>query len=170
MMKILIWSVGILFAISVVTPRAPVAVPIPADRDAQTSAPSPSELPAGNGMSDAAIARSADGHFYADAKVNGATVHFLIDTGATTVALTRADAQAAGVQFAPGDFTSVGQGVGGTVALKPVTLDRVAIGAVEARDVEAVVADSKLNISLLGQSWLARVGTVTIKGDQMVLR
>ena len=59
----------------------------------------------GNGYADAAIARSADGHFYADLMVNGAPVHFLVDTGASVVALTRDDAQKVGLQFSEGEFT-----------------------------------------------------------------
>jgi aspartyl protease family protein len=86
------------------------------------------------------------------------------------VALSRADAQAAGLQFSEGDFTGTAQTAGGDIKLKPVTLDRVGIGAVEARNVDAVVVDSKMNVSLLGQSWLRRVGNVQIAGDRMVLR
>jgi aspartyl protease family protein len=51
----------------------------------------------------------------------------------------------------------------------PVTIDRVAIGPLEARDVRAAVAD-QLQVSLLGQSYLERVGSVEISGDRMVLR
>jgi aspartyl protease family protein len=125
---------------------------------------------AGNGLADVTLTRSPDGHFYADAIINGATIHVLVDTGATTVALSRADAQSAGVQFSEGDFTGTAQTAGGDVRLKPVTLDRVGIGPVEARNVDAVVVDSKMNVSLLGQSWLRRVGTVQIIRDRMILR
>lgn len=124
----------------------------------------------GNGFASNTIQRSPDGHFYLDAMVNGASVHFLIDTGASTVALTKRDAQAAGVQFASGEFNTVGQGAGGAVAMKSVTLDRVAAGALEAHNVDAVVIDSDLSVSLLGQSWLRQVGTVSIEGDTMTLR
>src|SRR5438045_856312 len=52
---------------------------------------------AGNGFASREIPRSPDGHFYLDAQVNGAQVHFLVDTGASMVALTAADAQRAGI-------------------------------------------------------------------------
>lgn len=125
---------------------------------------------AGNGLAEVALIRAPDGHFYADAQVNGATIRFLVDTGATRVALTPADAQRAGLQFSSGEFTARGETAGGPIALKPVTLDRVAIGAVEARQVDAVIAEDKLGVSLLGQSWLGRVRSVTIADDRMVLR
>ena len=49
-------------------------------------------------------------------------------------------------------------------------LDRVIVGTTDAANVEGVIVNSDMNVSLLGQSWLKRVGTVEIKGDRMVLR
>src|SRR3546814_6411871 len=72
-----------------------------------------------------------DGHFYADAQVGAATVHFLIDTGATAVALSRADAQRAGISPRAGEFTGTARTANGTVPLKPVTIDRIRIGPLE---------------------------------------
>ena len=116
------------------------------------------------------IDRAPDGHFYTDASVNGTTIRFMIDTGASSVALSKADAERVGLQFFDSDFTETGRGAGGDIALKPVTLDRVAVENIEATDVPGVIIAGDGNISLLGQSWLSRVGTVTIEGDQMVLR
>ena len=120
------------------------------------TAPSPREL-----------RRGPDGHFYADAQVNGTTIRFLVDTGASVVVLSQRDAQRAGIQL-PAE-RSVAMGVGGPIEVVPVTLDRVAVGGIEARAVQAAVAE-ELPVSLLGQSYLQRVGTVEIRGDVMVLR
>ena len=60
-------------------------------------------------------------------------------------------------------------GVGGTVSVTPVTIGRIAIGAVEARAIQGAVAD-QLPVSLLGQNFLAQFGSVEIRGDTMVLR
>ena len=125
------------------------------------------QMAVGNGFVAQELVRSPDGHFYADAQVNGAHVRFMIDTGATIVALTREDAQRAGIQF--GSDRALVRGVGGPVEVIPVTIDRIAIGSLEASQVEAAVADD-LGVSLLGQSFLARVGRVEIEGDRMVLR
>jgi aspartyl protease family protein len=170
MVKFALLAVGAAIVVALVMPRTQQAAPVAAVQPAVAGVASPVTDAAGNGLADVTLARAPDGHFYADAIINGATIHVLVDTGATTVALTRADAQAAGLQFSAGEFTGTAQTAGGSVALKPVVLDRVGIGAVEARNVDAVVVDSALNVSLLGQSWLRRVGKVEIAGDRMVLR
>ena len=113
------------------------------------------------------LQRGPDGHFYADAQVNGTTIRFMVDTGASVVVLSAADAQRAGIQL-PSE-RSMAMGVGGPVEITPVTLDRIAIGGIEARDVQAAVTD-ELPVSLLGQSYLQRLGSVEIHGDTMVLR
>jgi aspartyl protease family protein len=113
------------------------------------------------------LRRGPDGHFYAEAQVNGTTIRFLVDTGASVVVLRREDAQRAGLQM-PSE-RSVAMGVGGPVEVTPVVLDRVAIGGIEARQVQAAVAED-LPVSLLGQSWLQRLHSVEIHGDTMVLR
>ena len=122
---------------------------------------------AGNGFASRESPRAPDGHFYLDAQVNGAQVHFLVDTGASMVALTAADAQRAGISL-PSDRATA-QGAGGAIEIVPVKIDRIAAGPLEARNVEGAVARD-LQISLLGQSFLSRVGTVQISGDRMVLR
>ena len=119
-------------------------------------APSPREL-----------RRGPDGHFYADAQVNGTTIHFLVDTGASMVVLTRQDAQRAGIQLPTA--RAMAMGVGGPIEVIPVTLARIAVGGIEARGSEAAIAD-ETPVSLLGQSYLQRVGSVEIRGDTMVLR
>ena len=116
------------------------------------------------------LERAEDGHFYADAEINGTTIRFMVDTGATSVALTEQDAATLGIELADEDFTERGSGVGGIVGLKPVTLDSLAVGDIEITGVDAVVAKSSMNVSLLGQSWLSRLDKMTVQGDQMVLR
>ena len=95
---------------------------------------------------------------------------FIVDTGASSVALTQADAQRAGMFYSANDFNQVGRGAGGDIALRPVTFDRIAVGSIEAQGVRGVVIGGDADMSLLGQSWLKRVGTVEIKGDRMVFR
>ena len=171
MLKVLLWLCALALTVALMLPhRAPEPIAPALPGIAPPPSPPPIAATAGNGLAETVIARAADGHFYADALVNGATLHLLVDTGATSVALTRADAQAAGVQVAPGDFTATGQGAGGVVRLKRVVLDRVAIGPVAAERVDAVVAEDGLPVSLIGQSFLSRVGTIEISGDRMILR
>ena len=124
------------------------------------------------GLKEMVIQRQPNGHFYVDGTVNGQSVRFLVDTGATTVALTADDAGRAGLQFNPGEFQQIGYGASGPVMGKQVVLDSVALGRNEVTGVRGVImADAAgLNISLLGQSYLERIGSVSISGDEMVLR
>ena len=121
----------------------------------------------GNGYASRELERSPDGHFYVEGQVNGAQVRFLVDTGATFVALTAADAQRAGI--APRTERTSAMSAGGEVEIMPVTIDRVALGPLVADHVGGAVIEA-LPISLLGQSYLSRIGSVRIEGDRMTLR
>lgn len=158
-------AVGVLAPTRAPTPAAPqsaVKMALPE--------PKPVTTPAGNGIAEAELTRAPDGHFYAAALVNGQPIRFIVDTGATTVALTKRDAEALGIHSSAADFTGVGEGAAGKIAYRPVRLDWLAVGPLDARGVDAVVVNGDMRVSLLGQSWLKRVGTVTIEGDKMVLR
>jgi len=115
------------------------------------------------------LQREANGHFFVDAQVNGMPVHFLIDTGASGVALTTADAQRVGLPFSRAEFGAVGQGASGAVNGKFVTLDRVSMKGKTVQNVSGVILDGG-DTSLLGQSFLSRMGKIEISGDQMVIR
>ena len=101
-------------------------------------------LPAGRG-----------GHFFLQAAVNGTTVPFLVDTGATSVALSAAHAQAIGLKL---DNAKVGYGntANGPVMVRVVTLDSVRVGDVVVYNVEAVVLPAPMEHALLGNSFLSR--------------
>lgn len=114
--------------------------------------------------------RHDDGHFYAEAMVDGAPVQFLIDTGASVIALTGSDARAAGIDWTADDITQVGYGAGGTVHGIRVTLNEVRIGDFEAHGIDAAIIPQGLPVSLLGQSFLKRIPDLAIQDDRMVLR
>jgi aspartyl protease family protein len=116
------------------------------------------------------LPRHEDGHFYADALVNGQSIHFLVDTGASMIALTASDAQKIGMNFSPNEFEVVGRGASGDVLGKQVTFHHVTLDNKEAWDLHGAVLAEGLGVSLLGQNFLAQVGTVEIRGDQMILR
>src|SRR3546814_11005442 len=87
--------------------------------------------------------READGHFYADATVASYRAHFLVDTGASIVALTAADARAVGLDWSDDDLKPIGRGASGTVYGVPVRLDRMELGDFEAKDVDAAIIRSE---------------------------
>jgi aspartyl protease family protein len=113
--------------------------------------------------------RNADGHFYADVRINGTFVHMLVDTGASSIALSRDDARMAGLATSIGMNDVVGEGADGAVHGEYVRLDRVELGPLSTQDLGAVVLSSGRQ-SLLGQSFLSKFKTVQIEGDRMVLR
>ncbi len=116
------------------------------------------------------LLRERDGHFYANASIDGARMRMLVDTGASVIALTGRDANAAGVYWDENDVRHIGQGASGAVYGVSVRLDEVEIGGMTRRNVDAVVIPEGLDISLLGQSYLAQIGTVEIADDKMTMR
>lgn len=109
------------------------------------------------------------GHVFVDADVEGTSVHFLVDTGATMVVLTTQDAAAAGIT--PGDlaFDMRTQTANGVARVASVTLREVRIGQLTVRDVPAWVAEN-LSISLLGQSFLTRINGYEMRDGVLTLK
>ena len=115
------------------------------------------------------LQREGDGHFYADVRINGAPIRMLIDTGASSIALSREDAQMAGLATSIGMTDVVGEGASGEVHGQWVRLDRVELGPLSANGLDAAILDGGQQ-SLLGQSFLRKFGKVQIEDDKMVLR
>lgn len=118
---------------------------------------------------DVTLTRAFDGHFYADAKVNGVPIHFLVDTGATGIALSERDAERAGINFSSSTYDVVGRGASGSIRGQPVAMREVVLGPHAAHDMDGVVIENA-EVSLLGQSFLSQIDDVSIRGDKMVLR
>jgi aspartyl protease family protein len=164
----------------VVALGAAIGLLLPSGRHAAPAAPHPAAArPAAAASSPAEstpimavetkLDRMPNGHFYADAAVNGQPVRVVVDTGASTVALTVADAQRIGVPFSPSEFSVIGSGASGPVRGQAVTLDNVAVDGKEVRGVRAVVLEG-LDVSLLGQTYLSRISSVQMSGETMTLR
>ena len=113
--------------------------------------------------------RGAGGHFYTDAQIGPASVRFLVDTGATGIALTEKDARAIGIALNPAQYHVVGRQVSGHVRGQMVVLPEVRVGPKIVRDVDAVVIEGA-TMNLLGQSFLTRAGKIEMDGEKMVLR
>lgn len=115
------------------------------------------------------VPMSGDGHFHLTARVNGQPVRFVIDTGATTIALAEDDARRAGID--PDSLAFVGQArtANGMVQTATVMLDSLTIGEIAEYDVPAVVLRSDLDLSLMGMSYLSRFARVSIEGNRLIL-
>lgn len=111
---------------------------------------------------------AGDGHFYIEAMVEGTPVLFLVDTGATMVVLSPADARRIGFDFDSLTFSSMAETANGIVRGAPVKLRNIQIEGLRLTDVAAEVNQAEMRQSLLGMSVLSRIG-FDVRGDKLTL-
>jgi aspartyl protease family protein len=104
----------------------------------------------------ATLAADRHGHFVTQGAINGNPVRFLVDTGATSIALPGRDAERLGIDYRKG-ARGMTQTANGPVAVYRVVFDSVRLGGIELRMVEGVVIEQGLDIALLGMTFLNRV-------------
>jgi aspartyl protease family protein len=108
------------------------------------------------------------GHFFTDAQVNGTTIRFVVDTGATWIALPASEARRLGLDYRKGTKVTMNTANGRAPGYR-VKLDTVQVGALTAYNVDAVVAEGEgLAHALLGMSFLNRMD-MKREGDVMTL-
>ncbi|MBT0960847.1 retropepsin-like aspartic protease family protein [Denitromonas iodatirespirans] len=117
------------------------------------------------------VSLTADGrgHFVASGSINGAPMRFLVDTGASMVAIDRADAQRARIDYLKHGRPSVSMTANGMVRTWVVKLAELNLGGVTLHQVDAAVHDSELPVALLGMSVLNRMD-MQRAGDTLTLR
>jgi aspartyl protease family protein len=116
------------------------------------------------------IVRSG-GSFSIGAQVNGARVPMALDTGASSVVLTQEAAKAAGLPIEMLAYTVNVDTANGRARAAPVTLERLAVGGIIERSVPALIAQpGQLHTSLLGMSFLNRLQSWEVRGDQLLMR
>jgi aspartyl protease family protein len=121
------------------------------------------------GMDTIAFRARNDGHFIVEARVDGTPIVFLVDSGASDVVLTPADAARLGLQLDKLRFDRTYQTANGLVRGAPIRLKQVAIGPIEVVDVRASVNGAPMETSLLGMSFLARLTSWRVDGDRLTL-
>ena len=113
------------------------------------------------------LARSRDGHYYADGEINGRRVNFMLDTGATQIALSRALASDLGLSLGS---TVILQTAAGPATGYATRLASVRLGGIEISDLGAVVSEGMREPTvLLGMNFLRRLEMIQ-RGDQLTLR
>ena len=124
----------------------------------------------GGGGGDSVTLRADEkGHFVTSGAVNGSSLRFVVDTGATLIAIDRANAERIGIDYERGTPVQ-SMTVNGAVRGWRVTLDSVQIGGTTERDVDAIVVDNDyLPFGLLGMSYLNRFD-MQRNGSTLVLR
>ena len=128
----------------------------------------PSQPHVENGM--VTLRENSNGHFTASAEVNGARVRFLIDTGASDVVLTKADARHAGIDVDNLNYTMPVSTANGMTSVAPVRLQSVRVGSITVKDVRAAVAGNGLDYSLLGMSYLRRLSSYEVSNRTLILK
>jgi aspartyl protease family protein len=122
----------------------------------------------GDDRQSAVLAADGRGHFHADGQVNGGAMRFILDTGATSIALPAADAVRLGIDYRKGARGMIHTANGPAPAYR-VKLDTVRVGGIELQNVDALVLEQGLDVALLGMSFLNRVEMFR-SGDSMTLK
>ena len=115
--------------------------------------------------------KRSNGHFEAKVMINGQAIDMLIDTGASTIALSQEDAERVGIIPENLTYSQTVLTANGRARAAPVELGSVAIGPIKRRDVQASVAEAgRLDQSLLGMSFLETLGSMQMQTDELRLR
>jgi aspartyl protease family protein len=118
----------------------------------------------------ARVLKAADGHYWADALIDGKAVRVMVDTGASVVVLTPADAARLGLRLKADDFSGSLITASGPVRAARVALETVAVAGTRVDRVEALVVERGLPHSLLGMSYLGRLSSFSATPTELTLR
>jgi aspartyl protease family protein len=115
------------------------------------------------------VPMSEDGHFWVRARVNGTQVRFLVDSGATTNALSARAAAAAGLQIDEAGMPIVIQTANGAVQARRARMETLNLGPITVRDMAAVVSPAFGEVNVLGMNFLTSLGSWRVEGRTLVL-
>ncbi len=117
------------------------------------------------------VSRSADGHFAMTLKVNGLDVRAMFDTGASSIVLRFEEAAKLGIKVSDIDFSVNVRTANGMTQSAPVMLEEVRLGGISEKRVRALVArPGALGENLLGMTFLERLSSYEVRGEQLILR
>jgi aspartyl protease family protein len=123
------------------------------------------------GLTEVRIRRRLDGHFTAKVRVNGKPISMIVDTGASSIVLRPEDAEKAGIDTKALTYRVPVLTANGRAMAARIRLDKVAIGPLDRKGVDALVAQpGALTQSLLGMSFLSRLRSYEFSGDFLTLR
>jgi aspartyl protease family protein len=122
-----------------------------------------------SGGTEITLPRAADGHFYAEADINGTAVQMMADTGASYVVLGTDIAEEVGLSPDSLDYDRAVQTANGTAKVALVELSELRVGSIVRRDVNAVVVP-RFKGALLGMSFFNTLSKVSMESDELVLK
>ncbi|MBP0616186.1 retropepsin-like aspartic protease family protein [Jiella mangrovi] len=114
--------------------------------------------------------RASDGHFYLQGEIDGEATTFIVDTGASVVAMDSDMARSLGIDMSRLHFTNQVMTANGIARAAPIRLDEITIGGITRHGVPAAVTEgSGLDAVLLGMSFLGTLTSYDFRGDRLVL-
>lgn len=116
------------------------------------------------------VSQDRGGGFFVIGQVNGQTVRFMVDTGASDTVLSPADAQRLGLDVAKLSYGRPAQTANGMSFGADFKADSLAIGPIRMTDMPMVVNQAAMDSSLLGMSFLSKLESFQVKGDRLYLR
>ncbi len=122
-----------------------------------------------NGAGSVTLSRANDGHFYATLAVNGQDVEFVVDTGATSIVLSKSDAQDIGIDIENLNFLGQSYTANGVVDTAEIRLNHITIGDISFYDMRASVNGGELHQSLLGMDYINLFSEFKISGNTLTL-
>ena len=126
--------------------------------------------PASSGLRTLSIARDARGHFETEGRIEGQRIGFMVDTGASVIALNETSAARFGLRPSRGDYNATVSTANGTVKAARTRIAMIDVGGLIVRDVDAMVLpDEALSENLLGLSFLSRLKRFEYAGGTLVL-
>jgi aspartyl protease family protein len=126
--------------------------------------------PVASGAHEIALVAGEDGGYYVDGTINGAPVHFLIDTGSTNIVLTPRDAERAGIDMTKLDYSRPAGTANGVGFGAAAHVDRLVVGDIELHDVQVDVNRTPMESSLLGLAFLKRLDSFGVRNGRFVMR
>lgn len=145
------------------------APPAPALDVAVTATGGPSQSGASDG-GELTVRADRNGHFLVTAVINGENMPLLVDTGASNLVLSGADAAKLGIDLHNLTYSERYETANGIALGAPVTLREFRVGSFSLHDVRATVMASSMPVSLLGMSVLSRFSEHEMRGDKLILR
>lgn len=115
------------------------------------------------------IRMARDGHFWADATINGVRRRMLIDSGATVTAISERTAAAAGVDGNLGPVPVVLQTANGTAPARTGSIAELRLGNIVARDLKVVVSPAFGNMEVIGMNLLSKLASWRVEGRTLIL-
>lgn len=123
-----------------------------------------------DGTGTVSIGQSANGHFEVNALVNDQRVRFMIDTGASMIVLTQADAEKAGIDIGSLSYTNPVSTANGRAMAASVRIQEIKIGTITRQNLRALVTqEGQLEGSLLGMNFMNSLSAYTVQRDQLIM-